>query len=487
MTIKSRIALSNILMVLVPLILIIAVSAVVYMSYNRLYGDVLSMSEIDYRKTLEAQQIIKNVSNQIEYSLTTAGIAVMQEDLVQNLASLGFETQLWHEGQVVFSNVTGENKSTLVNTLNHIDDISNFFVLQIDSTLLIYSKFSMKGEAYVMAGIKPNYTTLSYNAKSQVGIIYRYVVIVLVLSFLIILTTNYIITSRVGKNLIRPLDMLSYGAGQIKEGNLDYVIGYDETDEFGQVCSDFNEMRLRLKDSINTQMKYEEDRKELIAGVSHDLRTPLTAIKGYVKGIQDGVANTPEKQARYLDIAYSQACHMDMLVDKLFLFSKLDTGHFPFHFEVVDCNMYLQEFVNSFCDEFRNKGLVVDFENKAKKEVFVKLDKEEIRRVIINVLDNSAKYKNKDICEAKIILSSSNVVRIQLIDNGPGVEEKHVSHLFKSFYRGDESRTNSNQSSGLGLSIAERVIKAHGGTIKAENKEGFCITIDLPLAKEVLS
>ena len=147
-----------------------------------------------------------------------------------------------------------------------------------------------------------------------------YILIVIIISLIVVTLTNGILSTKLYKKLIVPLELLSYGAEQIKNGNLDFEMNYDSDDEFKQVCGDFDEMRLRLKTSVDSQIKYEEDRKQLVVGISHDLRTPLTAIKGYVEGLIDGIAKTPEKQKKYLNTIYTKACDMDILVDRLFLF-----------------------------------------------------------------------------------------------------------------------------------------------------------------------
>ena len=282
--------------------------------------------------------------------------------------------------------------------------------------------------------------------------------------------------------MIEPLDLLSYGAGQIEEGNLEFEMNYQGKDEFTKVCADFDKMRIRLNESVQMQLKYEENRKELVVGISHDLRTPLTTIKGYIKGLKDGVANTPEKRERYHDIIYNKACDMDMLVDKLFLFSKLDTGKFPFHFEEVYCNKFLKSFFKSALDEFERKGLNLFYENSCSDNILINIDCEEINRVLMNILENSAKYKLKDYGNVNITVNKQeNSIVLKIKDDGPGVLEENLSRLFVSFYREDVARTNPSEGSGLGLSISEHIIKAHGGTITAENMNGLVITITLPI------
>ena len=286
---------------------------------------------------------------------------------------------------------------------------------------------------------------------------------------------------KIYKKLIVPLELLSYGAEQIKNGNLDFEMNYESDDEFKQVCGDFDEMRLRLKDSVDSQLKYEEDRKQLVVGISHDLRTPLTAIKGYVEGLIDGIANTPEKQKKYLNTIYTKACDMDMLVDRLFLFSKLDTGNFPFKFDKINIKEYMKSFYNHAKDEFYGKDIELFFESKCDDLCMVKIDCQEMNRVLLNIVENSVKYKGNSIGEIKIQLyEKEDSVVLEISDNGKGVEEEELSNLFVSFYRGDAARTNPNEGSGLGLAIAKNIVEAHGGKIEAYNMDGLTINITLP-------
>ncbi|HVI42154.1 MAG TPA: HAMP domain-containing sensor histidine kinase, partial [Anaerovoracaceae bacterium] len=248
---------------------------------------------------------------------------------------------------------------------------------------------------------------------------------------------------------------------------------------------DFDEMRRRLKNSVDLQLKYEMDKQELVAGISHDLRTPLTVIKGYVEGLRDGVANTPEKQQKYLDMIYKKACDMDFLVDNLFLFSKMDTDHYPFHFQSTEIRGYLDEFFHQAKEEFLQKGLDISFEDHCVNDIDVKLDREEMGRVLINILENSVKYKTEESGKVKAMLKQAddNMV-LTVADDGPGVEMDDLSKLFTRFYRGDPSRTNPHEGSGLGLAIAKHIVTAHEGAITARNHHGLEITITLPIETE---
>jgi signal transduction histidine kinase len=331
-------------------------------------------------------------------------------------------------------------------------------------------------------GLEIGIDVMLLNMKS---LIISYLGAVLLMAVAIIAITNKILTSRFAKSILVPLDQLRAASNQIKEGNLDFELKYEGRDEFKEVCTDFDEMRLRLKDLVESQLRYEADRKELVADISHDLRTPITTIKGYAEGLRDGVANTPEKQINYLNTIYDKACSMEALVDSLALFSKMDTNSYPFHFEKAGFAEYLEEYFGKTKTEFYLKGLQIFFENHCAEDVYVKLDQNEMGRVLNNIFENSVKYKTSEIGSAKAELTRNggNIV-LTIADDGPGVETEDLAKLFTRFYRADLSRTNPQAGSGLGLAIAKHIVNAHDGTIAAQNEHGLKIEITLPVLAE---
>ena len=298
------------------------------------------------------------------------------------------------------------------------------------------------------------------------------------------------ITLAVSRSIINPLKKLKQGTKNISEGNLDYDIEPDISDdgEIKDVIKSFNSMRLKLKTSDEQKTKYENSRKELIAGISHDLKTPITSIKGYVSGLMDGVADTREKQIKYLKTILSTAEDMDHLVDELFLFSKLDLDKIPFELEKTDIGAYLEDCSEEMKFAFENDKLAVSFSNRLEEPKSVMLDKNKFGRVLINVARNSVKYKTEEIGSLHIDVSmcDKNTVRIEMKDNGMGVESDALDKIFDSFYRTDKSRSNPGSGSGLGLSIAKQIVLSHGGKIYGESivGQGLAVIIELPVLEE---
>ena len=153
---------------------------------------------------------------------------------------------------------------------------------------------------------------------------------------LAILLASRMFTKKLVRQIMEPVDQLAAAASRIESGDLTQPVVYLRDDEFRNVCDSFNQMQRHLKEGMEQNAAYEKARTEMISGISHDLRTPLTSVKGYIKGLQDGVANTEEKRRQYLDIAYSCACDMEGLLAKLFYYSKLETGNMPFYKQKTD-------------------------------------------------------------------------------------------------------------------------------------------------------
>jgi histidine kinase len=305
------------------------------------------------------------------------------------------------------------------------------------------------------------------------------------LCLLILIVTNGLLTYFVSKSIIGPINRLKKAAKQIESGDLEHSISLTRNDEIGQLTKAFEEMRLQLKASQMVQKQYEENRKELIAHISHDLKTPITSIKGYVEGIRDGIATTPEKRDRYLKTIYTKAVDLDHLIDELFLFSKLDLGKVPFDFEKVNMKDYLADYFEelSFLLENHTASASLNFSFKQQGTYEALIDRDKFKRVLGNIIDNSLKYMDKEKKELTFsLVSTSDDIKIVIADNGPGIPEEDIPHIFNQFYRAEKSRNKLTGGSGLGLSIARMIVDEHKGTITVESKPkiGTKITISLP-------
>ncbi|KQB77475.1 ATP-binding protein [Clostridium butyricum] len=480
MFIKRRITISNILMLIIPVILIAILAGVIREPFFRLVEEKMNFIEENHPGAYIIQDSIKIDMKKLE---DKNFLENLPKDLEKILQPKGYHLIIRYGKEVIFSNLTESDNKSISEIGEDILIKSNSLVLEKKELSLVKNSLMYNNKPLNIIAVNSDYRPLRIDIREQMTtFMIGYIGVVIVLAVIIVTVTNGILSSKIYKNVIEPLELLSYGADQIKNGNLDFDMNYEYDDEFKQVCDDFDEMRIRLRESVQAKLRYEENRKELMAGISHDLRTPLTGIKGYVEGLIDGVANTPEKVNKYLYTIHRKACDMDELVDRLFLFSKLDTGKYPFDFDIIYINEYLKKLYEDIKEDLYKRELKISYIDQCSENVKAKIDCREIRRVIFNILDNAVKYNENEDKKSKILIHEENEwIVIEISDNGNGVNDEMLSKLFESFYRGDPSRTNPSQGSGLGLAISKSIIEAHRGQIEALNNNGLMIIIKLPI------
>lgn len=313
----------------------------------------------------------------------------------------------------------------------------------------------------------------------------RVVLKVSVCSLIILLLVSAIAFTWLYQSIVQPLEKLKRAAVNIKDGNLDFNVITDTEDEIGEVCIAFEEMRIKLKDQIEVSMQYEKDNKELLSNISHDLKTPITAIKGYVEGIRDGVADTPEKMDKYIRTIYNKATDMDKLIDELFLFSKLDSNSMNYSFAKLNLKDYFEDCVDDISLDLESRGISLAYYNHVPEDTIIIADPEQLKRVINNIVGNSVKYMESGRRGhiGIFIKDKPEFVQIEIQDNGKGIAKKELPHIFERCYRTDASRNSSKGGSGLGLSIAKKIIEEHGGKIWANSVEGEGTTMSFVLRK----
>ena len=281
-----------------------------------------------------------------------------------------------------------------------------------------------------------------------------------------------------------PLVKLRKATQNIKEGNLDFVLEVEGKDEFSQLCQDFEEMRKRLKESTEEKILMDKENKELISNISHDLKTPITAVKGYVEGLLDGVADTPEKQQKYLRTIYNKANDMDRLINELTFYCKIDTNRIPYTFNKINVKDYFDDCFEDIGLELSQQQIDLKYENKVDDTVMVIADAEQIKRVVNNIVGNSVKYMDKPEKSIQIrVLDVGDFVQVEIEDNGRGISAKDLPYIFDRFYRTDTSRNSSKGGSGIGLSIVHKIMEDHGGKVWATSREGLGTTMYFVLRK----
>jgi signal transduction histidine kinase len=329
------------------------------------------------------------------------------------------------------------------------------------------------GTVYVLSDLNPFFESLR-----------KFFPLLILSLFVVVGLTNGILTYLVSRSLIKPLYALKHAAEQIKDGDLGQEVNLNRKDEIGKLGAAFEAMRVRLNESIRLQLQYEENRKELISNISHDLKTPITGIKACVEGIRDGIADTGPKRDKYMGMIAKKTEEMDRLIDELFLFSKLDLKRLPFNLEPTDLEAYMRDCVEELRLDPHMAGISLSFSYSGDGPVHVTADREKLHRVIMNIINNSLKYMNKAQKEIRIeLFDGKDEAKVIIKDNGSGIEAAALPHIFDRFYRAEPSRNTATGGSGLGLAIVKQIVEGQGGQVWAESRVGEGTSIYFTLRK----
>ncbi|USK26839.1 HAMP domain-containing protein [Bacillus sp. CMF21] len=478
MSIKIRFLLSYIGVIVVSIILCLAAGFLMLFTVT---GDANSVEHLFKKTYIQKPLTTEEESTFLDLKLLAKKDpnTLLNTNELQNIKQVGIDIVVRKGGEIVYS-TDEQNREKLQRFLPEFEEINinTRDTIRIDDRFYTYVKFDF----YFEDGEQGSIFVLR-KASSVAELtreLFPLLLILLVILFVLIIgLLNYLVS----RSIIKPVSFLKQAADRIKSGDLDFKVTPASNDEVGQLHLAFEEMRIRLKESTELQIKYEENRKELLSNISHDLKTPITSIIGYVEGIRDGVANTPEKTAKYLSTISLKARDLDSLIDELFLFSKLDLKREPFFFEKVDLVPFIKDISEEVQFDLQPHGIQLDAAIIA-PSLIVTADREKIKRVMMNIIQNSVKFLDKDEKKIAISLQENNEdVMVIITDNGQGIDPEALPFVFDRFYRSELSRNMATGGSGLGLSIAKQIIHAHGGTIEADSNLGEGTSVYFTLKK----
>lgn len=430
---------------------------------------VLNISESEYRKiqsdadnepkVLTDQKYLKDINS--ELSQRSSFLMVTLNDAVYYMGDA--------QGSAILKEIQQIDSSEYKNAGLYLGDEYQVVVKSIEFT----TPDGKAGVAYIVMQIEeliPQMKMLIFD-----GIIA--VVLILIL-------TSALFTTWIFKETVNPIKKLKLATYNIKNGNLDFDMNVTGKDEISELCRDFDDMRRRLKENADGKVQADAESKELISNISHDLKTPITAIKGYVEGIMDGVADSEEKMDRYIRTIYNKVCDMDNLINELTFYSKIDTNRIPYNFSKINLVEYFDDCAEELTIELEAKGIHLDYENEIAPESLVVADAEQLKRVINNITGNSVKYMEKENGAIGINLKEDEFwVYIDIRDTGKGISAEDLPFIFDRFYRTDASRNSRQGGSGIGLSIVKKIISDHGGRISAESEPGVGTVMHIILNK----
>lgn len=417
-------------------------------------------------------------------------------EIMREAQTFKFEQLMDHKYQQQLSDRVNALDASAIILLNRevLYATQNFNKIDIEKSLILSSDSSNRSEIE-LDGKTYTFTRADYKLPSgDAGILLLLAPIKLKTSFymllgiftfgfftVVFLLANFWVSYRFSRGIILPISRLKDAAIKISEGDLNNGIAEEGEGEVSELCRTLELMRIKLKESVYLQQKYDDNRKFLVSSISHDLKTPVTSIKGYIEGIIDGVAKTPEKLEEYLETARSKAILVNAMIDDLLLYSKLDLNQLPFHFEKSDLVNYFEDCVADHKYECEKANVSLELLNELEEPVKVLIDRERFKRVIQNILDNAVMYADKAGGKIAIVLRETRTsVIIEIKDNGNGIPEDKLPYIFERFYQVDPSRKSG---SGLGLAIAKQIIEGHEGKIWAKSVVGEGTRILISLKK----
>ena len=338
------------------------------------------------------------------------------------------------------------------------------------------------------------------------GLFSIFCLIIIIPSILLIYSMNYDTTGNIGiwltilvtiidivavvmwiwiyKRILVPLDKLQTATKKIADGDLDYQLDERDFSEIPFLFKDFERMRIKLKEDEEEKKLSEDVAKELVSNISHDLKTPLTAIRGYVEGILDGVASSPQKTRDYLNTIYNKTNDMTSLIDELLYYSQVAEKYMSYKYEKIYVKDFFDEYVKDLYLELETIKIKFEYIVNVGRSTVIDMDKEQIKRALNNIVSNAVKYMDKEEPEIHFrVTETSDAINIQISDNGRGIDEKDLPHIFERFYRSDVSRNTKLGGSGIGLSIVKKVIENHEGSVVAMSKPGVGTEVSIELKK----
>lgn len=446
--IRSRLIIAIILIIILPILLTFV-------------GLGFSISKLESETTNEVNEIEKINSKLIREVVSSYKFINDREKFHQALTPLLNEYQLNvqiknNHGQIIFDSLKNLAKA---------NPNSTFLGNQYDYNIPIVIDEEVQGTLIVT----PNPNTRPYNLYAKLTIYAALSIGAGLLSLVILLILfTWIIT----RSILRPIEELSKATEDVAQGNLNFAITYKTKDELGQFCQAFDLMRTKLKESLDRQAASELARKQLVSNISHDLATPISIIKGYVEGLEDGIARDEERYKRYIRVIKDKTEQLDRLIDDLSQYSKLELGHLEIKKELTDSRELFDNILNSFKVELERFS--VDFRVRSPlPSIPIYVDRHRIEQVMDNLIGNANRYAGSDpYIEVQVKLTEDHNLLVSVKDNGIGISSEDMPHIFEIFYRGEKSRSREFGGSGQGLAICKFIIQEHGGRIWAESIRG---------------
>lgn len=361
--------------------------------------------------------------------------------------------------------------------LNYSDEFSTYIggesPVLVKCTQFYFEKGEL-GHAYIITDATQTIAEANFFIENGVLLI-----------FLILTVVSIYIMFFLGVRYVRPIRKLEKSLVKIAQGNYDEPVAMAGTKEIQDMADTITAIQKSLQIQKENYLIQEDEVREVLSNISHDIKTPITSIRGYTEGLRDGIANTKEKEIQYLSIILQKTNDLDKLLNELSLYSKVQMKHLLYDYTRMNVKEYFDDCAEEFKIDLENQGFMMVYANYVGEEVAIRGDGAQLSRVMHNIVNNTMKYMDKD--KGVVILSVTEEgenINIKIEDNGSGIRHDELCHIFDRFYRTDKSRNSDTGGSGIGLAIAKEIVQEHKGEIWATSKEGVGTIIHITIPKD---
>ena len=480
MSLKKRMFRANMTILFAALFsLMVIILAVLALFEDSLETQLYSISGTQIEEhAQEAAQIVERLAEDNKNSSAESLVEEIQPEVLR----WDYRTAVISGGKTAAGD-SGEPMHDIAEFFGEIADKSGQTGIYSFGKATVIGKYLAEGDAYLVAVHFPeeHWIASSLNRSFYVFLLTAFLAGIGAIIILMFLAS--FVTRRMNRIVMEPVELLVAGAERIKNRNLNEKIIYHGETDFEHVCETFNDMQQTILDDQEQRAKTERARTDMVTGISHDLRTPLTSIQGYIKGVLDGVADTDEKKRMYLKTAYESTEEMNVLLTKLFEFSRIESGQMPFRMVNVDLGEYTAAYTAQKETAADPEALKIRLHMEKPYFTEISLDVEQMRRVFDNLLENSMKYAGVTPVQIDVsIAETEDEVILTWKDNGKGVPQEKLGRIFERFYRCDESRQE--KGSGVGLYVVKYIMERHRGSVQAENENGLKLSLHFPKRTE---
>lgn len=402
-------------------------------------------------------------------------------ELEKNIPLHGIEyAVLDNKNQILYGTIKSiSNKD--IETISHKEDRRINRLNEVRLYVPIVKKSSQSGLVILKYVLKPTAANPKFNFLVPSELL------IFLSPFIYITIFTWIFSKKFSNSINMPIKELINASKKIQERQLDFSITYNAPNELGELSQSFESMRRELNLSLNRQWEIEQDRREMVSAIAHDLRTPLTIIKGHTEVLQNGNLNNKDRVERYLGIIEENTNRAIKLIEDINTLSKIERIDFQLSSNPIDIINFIyrkSEGYRVLCDEKSIKFNVL-IEDKRNFNNLMEIDDYRISQVLDNIILNSFRFTEEGGNISLKAVIEQQQISFTIKDSGPGFSQGDLKNIFKKFYQGDPTRSKEKGHSGLGLYIVKNIIEKHNGYIQAENnmEGGACINFNIKCLK----